>query len=211
MQQIGSHHQYATADLSKEEDIQRISQDIHSHHYDVFINNAGIGVNGRFEKENEAKLTEMIEVNCIAAMRLAHVYLKTAQQGDALLNTSSVMGLLQGPYTAVYTGTKAFLTALSEALWFEQKHKGIYVTALLPGPTSTNFHVHAKTKLEHISPKLIQSPQQVATVAVKELLRRKKPLIVTSGLMKVMLFMSRITRRKKMTSMMGNKAKPLYG
>ena len=210
MLQIGSNHNYATADLSKEEDLELVSQDIKSNHYDIFINNAGIGVNGIFENEEQNQLQKMIEVNCIASMKLAHTYLKTAKTGDALLNTSSVMGILQGPYSAVYTGTKAFLTAMSEALWFEQKDKGVFVTALLPGATSTNFHSIAKTNPKQISPKVTQTPEQVASIAVAELLKRKSPTIVTSRLMKFMIFMSKVMSRKAMTNLMGNTSKKFY-
>lgn len=210
VQQIGLQHQYATADLSDRNDLQKISADIEVNQYDIFINNAGIGVNGKFENQTPNELETMVEVNCIASMKLAHAYLKNAKRGDALLNTSSVMGILQGPYTAVYTGTKAFITAMSESLWFEQKDKGVFVTALLPGPVLTNFHKVAKTNPDQINPKMRQTPEQVAVVAVKELMKRSEPTIVTSGKMKVMLFISRLRSRKGMINMMGKGSKKFY-
>lgn len=40
---------------------------------------------------------------------------------------------------AVYGATKAFLLSFSEAIWAENRHRGIRVVALCPGATQTAF------------------------------------------------------------------------
>ena len=46
---------------------------------------------------------------------------------------------MPAPFEAVYGATKAFILSLSEALHNELKDTGVTVTALMPGPTETNF------------------------------------------------------------------------
>ena len=38
---------------------------------DVFINNAGFGYAGRFDKQDTARLRDMVQVNCVAPVVLA--------------------------------------------------------------------------------------------------------------------------------------------
>lgn len=45
----------------------------------------------------------------------------------------------QEPWHSVYHGTKAFILSWSEAIREELTNTGITVTALLPGPTDTDF------------------------------------------------------------------------
>jgi len=46
----GKEHQFLVADLSKKESAHAIADHISQNHYDVLINNAGVGMYGRFEK-----------------------------------------------------------------------------------------------------------------------------------------------------------------
>ena len=61
-----------------------------------------------------------------------------------ILFTSSLAALVPAPLEAVYAASKAFLLSFSEALRGELKDAGITVTALMPGPTETNFAHRAR-------------------------------------------------------------------
>jgi uncharacterized protein len=56
-----------------------------------------------------------------------------------ILFTSSIAAVMPGPFEAVYAASKAFLLSFSEAIRNELKDTGVTVTALMPGPTETNF------------------------------------------------------------------------
>ena len=56
-----------------------------------------------------------------------------------ILNVSSVASLLPVPQLAVYAASKAYVTSFSEALRAELRGSGVSVTALCPGPVSTEF------------------------------------------------------------------------
>ena len=107
----------------------------------VLINNAGLGDRGRFENSDWERVRQMIEVNIGALTRLTHALLPTlkAQAGAAILNVSSVASFFPMPKLAVYAATKAYVTSFSEAIRAELRGTGVRVTALCPGPVSTEF------------------------------------------------------------------------
>src|ERR1700709_2594569 len=43
------------------------------------------------------------------------------------------------PFNAVYNASKSFVQSLSQAVRDELKDTGVTITALMPGPTETNF------------------------------------------------------------------------
>ena len=56
-----------------------------------------------------------------------------------VLFTSSIASQMPGPYYATYAASKAFIQSFAHALRYELKDTGVSVTALLPGPTDTEF------------------------------------------------------------------------
>ena len=132
------------ADLGRED--QRLafvnwlpSQDVK---IDFLINNAGLGDRGAFESSDWNRVRSILEVNISALTHLIHLLLPSMMLGGraAILNVSSVAGFIPLPNTAVYAASKAYVTSLSEALAIELRPQGITVTALCPGPISTEFH-----------------------------------------------------------------------
>ncbi|HEY5770091.1 MAG TPA: SDR family oxidoreductase, partial [Terrimicrobium sp.] len=132
------------ADLGRED--QRLafvnwlpSQDVK---IDFLINNAGLGDRGAFESSDWNRVRSILEVNISALTHLIHLLLPSMMLGGraAILNVSSVAGFIPLPNTAVYAASKAYVTSLSEALAIELRPRGITVTALCPGPISTEFH-----------------------------------------------------------------------
>ena len=108
---------------------------------DYLINNAGFGGLGRFVQRDIEDEASMIKVNVIALTKLTRLFLPDfIQRGSGrILNVSSIASLVPGPIQAVYYATKAYVTSLSNALAEELKDTGVTVTALLPGPTETEF------------------------------------------------------------------------
>jgi short-subunit dehydrogenase len=104
--------------------------------------NAGIGVSGDFTRETSLEdELNMIDLNIASTVHLTKlVAADMVEQGHGrILFTSSIAAVMPTPFLAVYGGTKAFILSFSEALRNELKDTGVTVTALMPGPTDTNF------------------------------------------------------------------------
>jgi len=108
---------------------------------DVFINNAGFGYAGRFDKQDPARLRDMVQVNCVAPVVLASALLpgmRTRGRG-AMIVTGSVAGRQPLPRHAIYSASKAFDLHFGEALWAELRGTGVDVLVLEPGATESEF------------------------------------------------------------------------
>jgi short-subunit dehydrogenase len=108
---------------------------------DAVAINAGVGVNGPFRETSLRDELRMIDLNVTSSVHLAKraVQDMTARGRGGILFTSSIAALMPSPFEAVYGATKSFLYSFSEALRNELKDTGVNVTAILPGPTDTNF------------------------------------------------------------------------
>ena len=108
---------------------------------DVLINNAGFATHGRFESINLARQAAEVSVNCTALMELTHCVLPhmLSQGRGAIINVASTAALQPDPYMAIYGASKAFVLSFSEALWAENRRRGVRVLALCPGATETAF------------------------------------------------------------------------
>ena len=103
--------------------------------------NAGVGVAGRFaETDLDAELG-MVELNCASTVQLAKHVVRdmVARDQGRILFTSSVASQAPEPFQAVYAATKAFVQFLALGIREELTDTGVTVTALLPGPTDTEF------------------------------------------------------------------------
>ncbi len=108
----------------------------------VLINNAGFGAVNLFEDTDLDIYRAMIQLNMQVLTELCHHFL-TIWHGNTpqghILNVASVAGFMPGPYQAVYFATKNYVLALSEALAYEWRGRGVAISALCPGPVDTGF------------------------------------------------------------------------
>jgi short-subunit dehydrogenase len=79
---------------------------------------------------------------------VAHLFLpRLAARGrGALVIVASVAGYQPLPLAAAYGATKAFDLMLGEALWAENRGRGVDVLAVSPGATDTEFQTVAGEK-----------------------------------------------------------------
>ena len=102
---------------------------------DVLINNAGLGTAYPATRETPEQFRQVIDVNLNGAYWCAQAFGRTARDGGAIVNISSVIGLHPGHIPqAAYAASKAGLIGLTRDLaqqWTGRK--GIRVNALAPG------------------------------------------------------------------------------
>jgi short-subunit dehydrogenase len=62
-----------------------------------------------------------------------------ARRCGGIITVASSVAFQPSPQQAVYSATKAFALAFSEALWAETRGSGVRILALCPGPVATGF------------------------------------------------------------------------
>jgi short-subunit dehydrogenase len=133
------------ADLADPETPAHIFEAVQGVEVDALVNNAGFGARGAFAEIDYEVERRMIQVNVMALTHLTRLFLPgmVARRRGKVLNVASTAAYVPGPFMAVYYATKAFVLSFTEALAEEVAGQGVSVTALVPGPTETNFAVTA--------------------------------------------------------------------
>jgi short-subunit dehydrogenase len=111
-----------------------------------------------------------------------------------ILFTSSIASQAPQPFQAAYGASKAFVQSLALALREELSDRGVSVTALLPGPTDTEFFDRADltdTKLGASDEK--DDPAQVARQGFEGLMKGDASVFAGSLASKAMGRLSAVT------------------
>ena len=178
---------------------------------DALAINAGIGVNGPFVETKLEDHLRLINLNVTGAVHLAHLVLPgmAARGQGGVLFTSSIAAEIPAPYLSTYAASKAFVYSFAQGLRGELKDTGVTVTALLPGPTDTNFFARADmedTKLGQMKKK--DDPREVARDGFKALMAGKDHIVAGSLLNKAQVAASQVIADKAVAAIHGRLTKP---
>ena len=177
---------------------------------ETLINNAGFGSFGDFADQDLNRELEMIELNVRTLVALTHVYLKPMRKRGrgAIINVASTAAFQGVPYMATYAATKAFVLSFSEALWEENRARGVRVMALCPGVTKTNFFAAADA--EQMPMRVAQTPEQVVDTALRALAKGKSHVV--SGWSNYLATgAERLVPRALVSRVVGKAMRPVYG
>ncbi len=197
----GTGHQAVSADLSSSQGIAAVTKAIQEQRIHLLVNNAGASVLQPFYQSDLKIQRQHLHTNCAAVMELSHSFLQQAQNGDALINLSSIVAFLPTPAQPTYSASKAFIASFSECLWEEQRHRGVYVMGLCPGVTETEFIAQAtggEADGQNLPDSVIQTTEQVVAEALAALQKRKKAIVVTGRANRLMLQMPRFLTRQRL-------------
>ncbi|MBR2174674.1 SDR family NAD(P)-dependent oxidoreductase [Sphingopyxis sp.] len=140
--ETGAQVDVIAADLTNGDDVARIEQRLAGDAaITLFVNNAGMSLNGGTLENSAAEVQTIIALNITAAARLAIAAGKAfgARGKGAIVNIASVLALAPEAYEGVYSGSKAFLLNLSLSLANSLREQGVVVQAVLPGATRTEI------------------------------------------------------------------------
>ena len=107
----------------------------------VLVNNAGIARLAPIASSPVQNSLAQVELNITALTRLTHAVLpgmKSRNEG-LIINISSVLAVHSLPFSAVYSGSKAFVLAFSRGLQAELADTGVKVQVVLPAATATEI------------------------------------------------------------------------
>ncbi|MGI4829672.1 MAG: oxidoreductase [Janthinobacterium lividum] len=113
----------------------------HVGHIDVLVNNAGYGVCGAVEEVSEQEYSQMFNTNLFGLINLTQAFLPMFRErrSGAIINLSSIGGLIGSAGWGFYNASKFAVEGLSEALSAELGPMGVHVMVVEPGPFRTDF------------------------------------------------------------------------
>ena len=154
---------------------------------DVLVNSAGFGTHGTVVETDPALLSQEMNVNMNALAETTRGFLAPMLEANSgvIINIASLAAFAPRPQHAMYSATKAFVLSFTQAIWGELRGTGVRITAVCPGPTSTNFFkvsgtpipggkaqpasavvTAALTAIEHDKPRNVPAPA-VMKIAMK--------------------------------------------
>ncbi|WBB80897.1 SDR family NAD(P)-dependent oxidoreductase [Micromonospora sp. WMMD882] len=132
---------------------------------DALALNAGRGAGGEFVGGTDLRdELAVVDLNVRSTVHLAKRLLPGMVERGAgrVLFTSSIAATMPGPFQAVYNASKSFTQSFAEALRNELKDTGVTVTALMPGPTDTEFFDRAEMNDTKVGAGKKDDPRTVA-------------------------------------------------
>lgn len=132
-------HRFVFADLSSRKEVEHLIDKLVDEDLYGLVNNAGFGVWGGFAETECVAQADVLRVDLVAPVMLAHALIPTLKRNQGfMINVSSLAGETPLPYMATYAAVKAGMTFWSEAVRVEHQHE-LRVVTLAPGPSPTGF------------------------------------------------------------------------
>ena len=183
-------------DLQRKEDLETLRAALKEHQPEVklLVNGAGFGRTGPVESLSTEESTGMVRLNCEALVSVTELVLPYMSANSRILQFASAAAFLPQPGFAVYAASKAFVLSYSRALAAELREKGIYVTAVCPGPVDTEFFTRSLEpgqKLPLYKRLAMAKPENVVRTALSDSMKGKE-LSVPGILMKGFFLLCRL-------------------
>lgn len=177
---------------------------------DVLVLNAGVGVSGPFVENSLEDELNLIALNVTSTVHLAKLVLpQMVERGEGkILVTSSVAATFPGPFYSTYAASKAFGLWFAEGIRYELRDTGVTVTALMPGPTDTEFFERAGMQDTPAWDKDKDDPSDVARDGFVALMRGDDRVVAGSFKNRLEEFMARFLSMDRRASIHGKQVAP---
>lgn len=140
---------------------------------DILVNNAGITKDGLALRMSEDDFEAVLKVNLTGTFNMTQAVLKpmTKAKSGAIINLSSVSGLIGNAGQANYAASKAGIIGFTKSIAREVAGRNVRVNAIAPGFIESDMTAVLPDKMKeamlgHIPMKRFGQAQEVAEVAV---------------------------------------------
>jgi len=150
---------------------------------DGWVNNAGIYAMGSVRELPDETIRRVIDVNFFGVVHGTRAALPhLARTKGVLVNVSSALGRISGPYVSAYAASKHAVRAFTESVRDETRKEGISVTTVYPPAIDTPlFHHSANYTGREIKPaNPVFRPERVASAIVSTLERPRREILITA-------------------------------
>lgn len=193
---FGVQVQPVQVDLRRPEEIERLYSIAveNGRQLDAAALNAGIGGAGKFVDRGLKEDLDIVDLNVRSTAHLAKLVLRDmARRGTGkVLFTSSIASTMPGSHQTLYNASKSFIQSFAEALHDELRDTDVTVTALMPGPTDTDFFRRAGMDDTVVGRIPKDDPGRVAEQGYDALMRGRRKVIAESPLSKAMGLANRV-------------------
>jgi uncharacterized protein len=183
------------SDLSRHESPAEIFDQLKDFPISMLVNNAGLGVYGRFAETELQQELQMLQVNLLSLVALTKLFLKPMLDRGAgrILNVASTAAFQPGPWLSLYYASKAAVFSFSCALALELRGSGVTVTTLCPGGTRTEFQKRAGMDYAKIFNSTLFAPMTARSVAEigYRATMKGRPIVVAGWKNKLMIAVSK--------------------
>jgi NAD(P)-dependent dehydrogenase (short-subunit alcohol dehydrogenase family) len=133
-----------TADVTREEDVARVADEISQRFGapQILVNNAGTNIRKNLVDYSLEEFRSVIDASLISTFLMCRAFvpgMKGSGYGR-ILNMTSIMSHVSLPGRTAYSSAKAALLGLTRALALELAAEGITVNGISPGPVGTDMN-----------------------------------------------------------------------
>ena len=120
---------------------------------DLLFNNAGVVAPSSFLNLSEKDWDWCNDINFNALVKLTRIFLPHLMKNEeaALINTSSIFGIITTPNNTVYHSSKFAVRGFTESLAMELRDEKIQIHSVYPGHIGTNIVLDAKFDKDFLS------------------------------------------------------------
>ncbi len=167
-------------DLATDNSAEKVFEECQKANLEVnfLINDAGIGLIGKFDNFELPRIQEMLLLNVVTLTKLTYLFMpQLKKHKGTLINLASQIAFSPAPYMAAYAGTKAYVLSFTEAIHLEFEKENVQILALCPGPTYTRFFERTQASPDTIKAKF-RPPKDVVEEAFNALKSKKSTTVV---------------------------------
>ena len=174
-------------DLANRRQLEEMTESVRERwgHFDLLINNAGVAFYGPTDTMTQEQWDRLLGVNLIAPIHITRAFLPMLlDRPDAhIVNMCSISGIVAGGRFAAYHVSKFGLLGFTDALRAEYGRRGLGVTAMCPGPVTTNLYSAAAAGRPQTVPTppawTCTSPENVARRTLRAVRRNRRMVLIT--------------------------------
>lgn len=157
------------ADLTAKDALAKVEARLRSDQaISVLVNNAGIAAAGPLLGADPDQIETMIQLNVVALTRLALAAADSfvARARGLIINIGSVTSLIPERFNGSYSGGKAYVLNLSQALQVEAGDRGVRIQAVLPGATRTEIWGRAGVDVDSLPAEMVMEVDDMVDAAL---------------------------------------------
>lgn len=172
----GAEAEVFRVDVTDEAQVEQLRQDVLARfgRLTILVNNAGINIRKAVTEFTLDEWHQVIDTNLTSVFLLCRAFVPHIETGcGRIINLASMMAHISIAHRVPYSASKAGIMGLTKSLALELAPKGITVTAISPGPCSTEINAAILNNPELLAKFNAQlpvgrfgKPEEVAALAV---------------------------------------------